>query len=249
MSTFLRAVAPAPPVGWIGDGVTSTTFTGSPIGFNQIRLDAPAGTDLDGKGNSFIQSANMVISGHIPVSTTVALPLSIDRVTCSFIKAATTTEHIDVFLTSQPAATVAITDITNPLTPVALGSGVVGANGKFFGSFVGTAKVISINVTPAVGSTGFAAVTQTANVVDYVNISSCTYSLATNILTVQATSSDWFKHPTTPPTMTAVGFGALTFNTLGVASGSFPVTSPLPPTVTVTSTTGGSDVTYTGIVP
>ncbi len=46
----------------------------------------------------------MIVSGHIPATTAVPVPLSVDRVTCSHIGAA---ESIDVWLTSQVGATVA----------------------------------------------------------------------------------------------------------------------------------------------
>jgi hypothetical protein len=239
MSTFLRQVNPAPLTGWIGDGVNEATFTGSPTGYNKIRLQAPAGVDLDGRKNNFIEANTMVISGHIPVNTTTPLPLSLDRVTCSFQKSV---EHIDVFLTSQQGAAVTITDAA---TNVLLYSGTVTSpTGKFFADFAGSAA--SVNVT--VSAPGFGTTLATAKVIDYVNITGLVYDLATNVLTISATSSDWFKNPITPPTLTAVGFGNLTFNTLGTASLVVPLTAPLPPTVTVTSSVGGSDNAPVGFV-
>ena len=65
MSTFLRAVSPAPPAGWIGDGVTPATVTGSPIGYNKVRLEGPD-PNLDGKNHNFVETTLFVVSGHIP---------------------------------------------------------------------------------------------------------------------------------------------------------------------------------------
>ena len=58
MSTFLRALSPAPPAGWIGDGVTLSTVTGSPTGYNTVRLQGPD-ANLDGKGH-------IVVPPHSP---------------------------------------------------------------------------------------------------------------------------------------------------------------------------------------
>ena len=88
---------------------------------------------------------------------------------------------------------------------------------------------------------------------DYVNITSAIYSLGGNTLTVKATSSDFFtaaKQGRLAPTLTVTGFGKMTVDVNGVYTlGPVAVTSPLPPTITVTSTTGGSDSTATEIDP
>jgi len=240
MSTFLRQVAPAPPAGWIGDGVTEATFTGSPIAYNKIRLQGPPGIDLDGKKNNFIEAATMAISGHIPASTAVPLPLSLDRVTCSYIR---NLEHINVFLTSRAGAAVQIADAVSGA--ILFNGAVTSPTGKFFADFVGTSTSITVTVSAA----GFTTTSATANVIDYVSITRPTYSLGTNILTVQATSSDWVKHPTTPPILTVQGFGAMTVNSVGTYSLAIPMTTPLPPFVTVTSSVGGSDTATVAILP
>lgn len=239
MSTFLRQVAPAAPAGWIGDGVTEATFTGSPIAYNKIRLEAPPGVDLDGRKNNFVEATTMVISGHIPTTLTAPLPLSLDRVTCSFQKAV---EHINVFLTTAAGAAVQITDAVSGA--ILYNGSVTSPSGKFFADFVGDATSIKVSVSAA----GFTTTTATANVIDYVNITGLLYDLSANVLSISATSSDWFKHPTTPPVLTAVGFGTLTFDAAGTASLSLPVTVPLPPTVTVTSSVGGADTASVGFV-
>jgi hypothetical protein len=243
MSTFLRAVSPAPPAQWVGDGVTPATFTGSPVAYNKIRLEAPVGTDLDGKGNSFIESTQMVISGHIPLTLTIPLPLSVDRVTCSYINKV---ENIDLFLTSKQGATVTVTD--SALGTVLATGSVTDVSGKHYKSFPGTAKAITVAVSDPAGA--FTSTSKAANVVDYVNITRPTYSLGTNTLTVQATSSDFIKHPLTPPVLTVTGFGTMTLNTTsGVYSLSVLMTVPLPPSISVTSTVGGSDTATVAIVP
>jgi len=65
INRFVRQSAPPPPAGWIGDGATIGTVTGSPTGFNAVRLTGPAGVNLDGAGNNFIQTNLLSVSGRI----------------------------------------------------------------------------------------------------------------------------------------------------------------------------------------
>ncbi len=216
---------------------------GQPHRYNKVRLQGPAGSTWTQRHN-FIEATQMIVSGHIPATLTVPMPLSLDRVTCSFQPAgATSVEHINVFLTSNAGAAVQIKDAVSGA--ILFNGSVTSPTGKFFADFPGTATSVTVTVSAA----GFTATSATANVIDYVNITGLTYSLGTNILSVSATSSDWFKHPLTPPILTAVGFGPLTFNNQGVASRLTPMTAPLPPTVTVTSSVGGADTASVGIVP
>lgn len=259
MSTFLRQLSPAPPAGWIGDGVTPATVTGSPIGYNKVRLQGPAGVDLDGKGNNFVEVTQMIVSGHIPVTTTVPLPLSVDRVTCSHVG---TVENIDFWITTRAGAVLSVNDV-NPangaLGALLYNDTVADPSGKYYASFPGTSKVVAITVTdPTVPST-FSPTTKAAAVTDYVNIISAVYSEVTlpGTLTIQATSSDYFfttKRNQTPPTLTATGFGPLTV--VDAVNGIYSLTVPLgttataklPPTITVTSSVGGSATVNTGLI-
>ncbi|RJR37213.1 MAG: hypothetical protein C4567_13055 [Deltaproteobacteria bacterium] len=243
MSTFIRAVAPPPPAGWIGDGVSNSTFTGSPIGHNKFRLEGPAGIDLDGKGNNFIETSIMVISGHIPATLTTPLPLSLDRVTCSFVGGV---ENIDLWLTSKQGAAIQVTD---PLGAVLATGTVTAPRGTYFRSFPGTAKTITVTVTDPLGA--FTPTSATTNVIDYLNIIQPSYSLASRILTVQATSSDFFNNPINPPVLTVTGYGPMTLDPLtGIYSLSAPVTiNAAPPRIQVTSSVGGSETAPVAIVP
>ncbi|MBI5683435.1 MAG: hypothetical protein HZC54_00010 [Verrucomicrobia bacterium] len=68
---FLKATTLAvgvDPAAWIGDGVTIGTVTGSPIGFNSIRITGPRGSILDPvTGSNVIEVNNQfMVSGHIP---------------------------------------------------------------------------------------------------------------------------------------------------------------------------------------
>ena len=242
MSTFLRALSPAPPAGWIGDGATLSTVTGSPTGYNKVRLQGPD-PNLDGKGHNFVETSLFVVSGHIPTSTVVPLPLSVDRVTCSYPGAGgpNAVENVDLFLSSRQGATVTVTDNTPPGTAILYSGAVTDPSGKFYKSFPGATKSITVAVTSA----GFTPATKTVPVLDYVNITSAAYSLGGKTLTVTATSSDFFtasKKGTLAPTLTVPGFGTMTVNGTGTYTlGPVAVTSPLPPSITVNSTTGGAD--------
>jgi hypothetical protein len=254
ISTFLRQLSPAPPAGWIGDGVTPATVTGSPIGYNKVRLQGPAGVDMDGRGNNFIEVTQMIVSGHIPLTTTVPLPLSVDRVTCSHIGAV---EKIDFWITTRPGAAIAVNDV-NPangsLGALLYSDTVTDLSGKYYASFPGTSKLVAVTVTDPAGA--FSAATKTAAVIDYVDIISAAYSEVTlpGTLTIQATSSDYFfttKRNLAPPVLTATGFGNLSI--IDAVNGIYsltvvPIPGVLPPTITVTSSVGGSATVPTALV-
>jgi hypothetical protein len=67
IGAFLTAVAPPPPVGFLGTPVAAQTVTGSPTGNNFFRIDGPAGSNLDGAGHDFIQSNQFFISAKLAV--------------------------------------------------------------------------------------------------------------------------------------------------------------------------------------
>jgi len=236
MSTFLRALSPAPPAGWIGDGVTPSTVTGSPTGYNTVRLQGPD-PNLDGKGHNFVETSLWVVSGHIPASTAVPLPLSVDRATSSSPGG---TPNIDLFLTSKQGATVTVKDAASGT--VLYSGDVTDPSGKFYQSFAGTAASITVAVTTA--APGFTPSTRTVPVVEYVNITSAAYSVAGNSLTVTATSG-----AAVAPTLTVSGFGAMTLAAGTYTLGPVVLASTLPPSITVNSSAGGTDTTQVAITP
>ncbi len=65
MTRFLQQTAPPPPAGWIGDGTSVGPVTGSPTGFNKVRLVAPAGVDLDGAGRNFVESDQFTVASRL----------------------------------------------------------------------------------------------------------------------------------------------------------------------------------------
>jgi len=233
MSTFLRALSPAPPAGWIGDGVTLSTVTGSPTGYNTVRLQGPD-PNLDGKGHNFVETSLWVVSGHIPASTAVPLPLKVDRATSSNLGG---TPNIDLFLTSKQGATVTVSAGATTLFTGA----VTDPSGKFYQSFPGAATSITVAVTSA--DPAFTPSSRTVPVVEYVNITSADYSVAGNSLTITATSG------AVGATLTVAGFGDMTLAAGTYSLGPVVLASTLSPSITVSSSAGGTDTTQVAITP
>ncbi len=71
---FLKAVNPAPPAGYIGDGVTESTVTGSPAGNNLFRVVGPAGSGIDVTKDLFVVTGRIfqVVNGTIAGTVTNA---------------------------------------------------------------------------------------------------------------------------------------------------------------------------------
>lgn len=59
--------APAPPAGYIGDGLTPHTVTGSPFGTNFFRIEGP---DAGGPGNNVTQTDQFAIVGKLVTAAT-----------------------------------------------------------------------------------------------------------------------------------------------------------------------------------
>src|SRR5262249_58167251 len=85
------ATAPAPPAGFIGDGVTPHKITGSPTGNNIFRVDGP---NVGGPGVNTIQTDLFTVIGKIFVPATPAA-LTVDRT--SFSRPAARGSQIDLF--------------------------------------------------------------------------------------------------------------------------------------------------------
>jgi len=227
------AVAPAAPLGFIGDPGISHQVVGSPIGRNFVRVDGP---NIGGPGINTVQTSLFSISGQ-QFTGVLPSPLSVKASTYS----RTTAGEVDVYASSAPTATVNVSGgATPPAGPQAMtGDGL----GNFF------ARLVMPDATTLPGFVNISASTppNTPTVLasalhDIVTISRAMYDLSTNTLTVTASSTD--KSTIAAPTLTAVGLGSLVAGTF-VASG---VLAP-PPTVKVVSSAGGSDtvpVTVTG---
>lgn len=237
IQVFAKQLSPAPPAGWIGDGASIGTITPGPNGAI-VKLTGPVGIDLDGRGNNFVQSNQFTISGRVLASTALPSALSVERATCLDVGGV---EYIDVFVTSDPTATVTVSGTYVTTTPM-IGDGL----GKFYVDALGLgghgAGPFPITVTAA--TPGAAVTTVTANVVDMINIIQADYSLSSRTLAVKAKSSDGAS------ILTLAKFTPSSVDNTGVTATivSFPLGVP-PANVTVTSSMGGSDTQPVTIVP
>lgn len=232
---------------FLGDFNVGHTFTGSPLGTNYFRVDGPVGSGIGGPGIDFIQSDLGLLEGW-KYTTPIPTPLVIDRAT--YRRDATTTQ-IDIFASTSTQSnqnTSSSLQVSDPLLgagtppvsvpgPAAFSPVVMDTNGlgKFFSHIELNARPQFIQVanTADVPST-----IATLAVVDEVAVTSASYDPVAHTLNVRATSSD----TAAPPSLTALGYGALTG---GALSYTFPaVDQPnkiIPPTtITVVSSAGGS---------
>jgi len=226
---FLRCVTPAPPAGYLGNFGVPCTVTGSPNGTNIFRIVGP-GTDTS--TNQFNVSGKL-FTGQVPT------PVTVQRATYTRSADPGNPGRINVYATAAPTASLQVTGTGLPTVAMA-GDG----TGKFFvdiplasaTTLPPTVLVIASN--PALPNNLPSLITMP--LIDLVTITAADYDVATRTLTVQAISSD----AAVPPTLTAVGLGALT-------AGSVAVVTPAPPaSVIVQSSVGGEDnhqVTVVGI--
>jgi Big-like domain-containing protein len=223
---------------FIGDPNYTHTYTGSPFGTNYVRVDGPAGSNLDGTGNDFIQTPLASILGQkylAPIPT----PLRVTRATYSRDPAANL-NAVDVFATSAPAARLLVTG--GDLPSIAMkgdGLGHFWAHVEYPATIPLPAGIAVTNVNDAPPTT------VTAALADVVTISSATFDTLTGALRVAASSSDL----SSPPPALAVS------GPLGgpMSAGAFANTlaaTALPPThVTVLSAAAGAATTDVVIVP
>ncbi|MFA5111874.1 MAG: hypothetical protein WC443_10745 [Desulfobaccales bacterium] len=233
LGPFLVAVNPAPTAGWVGDGGATSTVTGSPTGFNKVRIEGPPNSNLGGPGINFIETDQFTVSGHI-FPGTVPTPLLVDRATYS-----RTADGIavDVFATSTPNARVEVfvSPARPPVPMTGDGSGRFFARVNFPPTFTlpGFVRVVANRGAPTATSIN-------RNLVDFISVTDARYTVSTQTMAINGASSD----AVTLPVLTVTGFGDLVGGALNVT----PMLAP-PAEVTVTSTKGGSDTVPLAIVP
>lgn len=235
---FLRQVTPAPVippgtpapfnVGWIGDGVTVATIGGSPFGYNKVRLEGPAGSNIGGAGVDFVETNLFVVSGH-RFAGVLPTPLTLNRVTYTRDASGT---WIDVFANSLATATMNAFIPDTSTTPILMNKFNFGAQAGMSHVRVPFDPALPLPLVKVTATAGTSTpTTLTKQAVDLIRITTAEYNTGIRGVTVRATSSDTLGAPilavTDPP------LGNLTngyrFSALGV-----PV-----PSVTVTSSAGG----------
>ena len=221
---------------FVGDPNLPHTVTGSPFGFNKIRIEGPAGANLDGAGNNFIETVKFVVEGRVwtaPIPT----PLVIDRSTYArnavvgqvdvFASTAAQSNNLATPISSLDASGGGIT--TTTLTTTAP------ANGSFVGYLSSPLGLpdpallpfpVTVTNTADLIPHGQA----TKDVVDEVKITEATYVPSSGSLRIKAASSD----QRIARNLSAGTLGALTGGALNLAG----VTVP-PAAISVSSNGGG----------
>ena len=152
-----------------------------PFNTNFLRIDGP---DVGGPGINTIQTNQFTVTGKI-FNRVLAAPLTIDRT--SYTRATGTATEIDLFAHSVGTATIVGSATGLPTTTLTKDA----TSGRFFARIP-----LAVNAAPppfiryTVTATGSDPTVRDAPAVDEVTVTQARYSVATHVLTVNATSSD-----------------------------------------------------------
>lgn len=212
-----------PPVGYLGDGDTAHTITGSPLGFDFVRIEGPniadAGgpRDPDDPGN-----VNKVRTRLFTVQGRLATVAGVDVTRAVYRRNAAGAVKLDVFAGSEPGQAMTATVAGLPDAPLSA------ADGSYYAA-VDTGATVPASVV-VTNTTDVPPSVVTAPVTDAVDVGQADFDAGTTTLTVSATSSDVLAVPiltVNGPDLPDSGVGAIL------------VAAP-PATVTVRSSLGGS---------
>lgn len=217
VAPFLRWTADA-PAGYLGDGTTEHTVTGSPFGTNFFRVEGPqvggAGAAPDPADPA---NPNKIFTDLFTVQGRVST-LAGAEITGAVYARGAGTVLLDVFARSEPGQTLR-----------AAGTTLTSAGGDYHTraevpAVPGTVDVVNATDQPPT--------TATAPVTDAVTVLVADYDTEQRQLTVEASSSDLDD----PPQLIVTGFGPLTGG-----KQVFPLIDAPPATVEVVSSHGGAD--------
>lgn len=200
---------------------------GSPCGTNVFRIEGP---NIGGPGVDSIETDLFTVTGKIYNGPALPTPLAVNQATYS----RDLVGRANVFASAPQGAEVSFSGNANvPAGPLPMtGDG----SRRFFAAATLTPDMTTVpasvdvtakflGIAPALSPN-----TQTVPLVDLVTVTRADYDYATGALTIEARSSDQFA----PPTLTTLGQNL----TGGVVT--IPGLTVAPPTVTVTSSAGGS---------
>lgn len=249
----------APGKLYIADPGRSGPVTGSPTGNNLFRIEGPAGSNLDGQGNDFIQTTDFSLMGRL---FSGVMPGKISELRANYADQTVAGKKVDVFLKAEPTgqsrvpgsprppAVLPVTSFFDqPCDPVFAADGttvasyrpptgsvekLMKANGEHrWGQVRGTLpNSVCVKDNTGIDLAGNTVPTFTNVLVrDEVKIGAAYYDPNAKTLSVEATSSDEVN----PPTLTLEGFGPLTAGVVTVPDVSAP-----PASVLVSSSKHGS---------
>ncbi|MCC9198342.1 hypothetical protein LOC61_15995 [Arthrobacter sp. zg-Y820] len=223
---------PALPEGYIGDGATEHTITGSPFNTNFVLVEGPgagtAGADPDPNdpGNpDKVYTDQFVLQGRIATIHGVEITRAVYR------RAADGVVMVEVFARSVPGQQLGVSLGGGPETPLQ------GGNTPNYLSRISAGSTVPTQVT-VTNRTDPVALPVTVGVTDAVAITQADYDSTNQTLTVSAISSD----QSGAPALTVTGRGGLS-GPVGV----FALDAP-PSTVTVVSAAGGTSTAIVRIV-
>ena len=203
---------------YLGDAVTPHAITGSDLNTNFFRIDGP---DIGGPGVNTIQTNLFTMQGRVATNAGVS-PTQV-----TYTRSNTTGGFVDAFASSEPNQVIQVSGT---------GIGTTKLKADAAGNYVGRVAFTGANPPASVQVTNISdrpPTTVNVTLTDQVLVTKAAYDSDAGTLTVNATSSD----TATPPTLTAVGFGALTAGAATFNLG----TDQLPPgIITVTSSKSGS---------
>jgi hypothetical protein len=209
------------PAGYIGDPTVNHAVTGSPFvdssgaRQNYLRIDGPG---IGGPGVDTVSTDQFSLLGKLATNS------GVNPSAATYARGADGAGTIDVYATSGPDQGINVSGQGFDRTTM-LGDGAnYYARVPLTGAPPKTVTLTNAGDKPAT--------VKTVSVVDAVDIASATFDPTAHTLAVTATSSD----KSTPPALTAAGFGPLT-----AATTTFDNVSAAPLTLTVTSSAGGTD--------
>ncbi|GID99039.1 hypothetical protein Adu01nite_03900 [Paractinoplanes durhamensis] len=214
------AVAPAAPAGYVGDPGVAHKVVGSPYNTNFIRIER-----LDPVTGAVLAQVGFTDTFTIQGRYATNAGVDVDQATYSVD--GNGSGALEVFASSEPGQAIEVTGVP------ALGFRTTrlrgGSNGRYYGRFPITGPVPPGTKIEVVNAGDRPVAKKTKAVVDVVRINRIEYDADAGTLSVEATSS---------------GTGVLSVTGFGPITGS-PFTGVLapPPTITVTSTAGGSATT------
>jgi hypothetical protein len=221
-----------PPVGYLGDGVTQHSITGSVLGTNFFAIDGPNIAAAGGpRDPSDPTNPNRILTSLFTVQGKLATRAGVDVTRATYGRSGGSVT-LDVFAASEPGQNI---EVSGPVVPTTK----LREHGNDYLARVSTGVSLPVSVEIR-NDTDNPVSLKSSPVVDAVTISTCTYDASARTLTVDGASSD----VDTPPVLTVVRFGAL----LGGSAVFAGIDAP-PVRITVISSHGGSttaEVTVAG---
>ncbi|WP_306207566.1 PKD domain-containing protein [Actinoplanes sp. RD1] len=190
VAPFLTWSADAPP-GYVGDGATEHTITGSPLGTNFFRVEGPGVGGLAGPDPADPTNPDKIFTDLFTVQGRLATRVGAEVTRAVYSRNAGAIV-LDVFATSEPGQTLR-----------AAGTTLTGADGRYHtraavGEVPATLTVVNATDQPPTSAE--------AVVTDAVTVTVADYDTAQRQLTVEAASSDLEDIPE----LVVTGFGPLT---------------------------------------